>query len=370
MTFCDAGVATPPLGLGLAALGRPGYINLGHDADLPSKTVDEMREQAFVVLDKAWEQGVRYFDAARSYGRSEEFLAAWLASRGIPASAVVVGSKWGYTYTAGWRVDNGEEPHEVKEHTLANLEKQWPLSRDLLCPHLDLYQIHSATQASGVLRNPDVIEGLSRLKRERGVRIGLTLSGVEQGETLRQALKVKMTTPPQVPGGAGTTAEEEEDRLLFDCVQATWNVMEQSAGDALLEAREAGLEVIVKEALANGRLTRRNESPAAAATLDALKELGESFSNSHQTDVDGSGETFDVDAVALAVVMCQPFKPMTLSGATTTAQLESNAAALRLLDRLRSSSSESSEALVRRVLNVGKVEPETYWNERSALAWN
>ena len=38
--FCDAGVATPPLGLGLAALGRPGYINLGHDTGrgLPPST--------------------------------------------------------------------------------------------------------------------------------------------------------------------------------------------------------------------------------------------------------------------------------------------------------------------------------------------
>jgi hypothetical protein len=33
---------------------------------------------------------------------------------------------------------------------------------------------------------------------------------------------------------------------LFDSVQATWNLMEQSAGDALLEAHEAGLQVIVK----------------------------------------------------------------------------------------------------------------------------
>ena len=111
MTFCDAGVATPPLGLGLAALGRPGYINLGHDADLPSKTVDEMRKQAFAVLDAAWQSGVRYFDAARSYGRSEEFLHAWIAARGIEPAHVVVGSKWGYTYTAGWRVDNGKECH-------------------------------------------------------------------------------------------------------------------------------------------------------------------------------------------------------------------------------------------------------------------
>ena len=31
MRFCDAGVETPPLGLGRAALGRPGYNNLGQD---------------------------------------------------------------------------------------------------------------------------------------------------------------------------------------------------------------------------------------------------------------------------------------------------------------------------------------------------
>lgn len=218
-------------------MGRPGYINLGHDSDLPSKSVEEMRAQAFAVMDAAWDAGVRYFDAARSYGRSEEFLRAWIAARGIEPDAVVVGSKWGYTYTADWRIDNGSAPHEVKEHTRANLDKQWPLSTELLSPHLRLYQIHSATQASGVLRNAEVIERLARLKEERGLRIGLTLSGEEQAETLRLALGVR-----------GGVAGER----LFDCVQATWNVMEQSAGEALLEAHEAGLDVIVKEALANG----------------------------------------------------------------------------------------------------------------------
>jgi aryl-alcohol dehydrogenase-like predicted oxidoreductase len=211
----------------------------------------------------------------------------------------------------------------VKEHTRANLDKQWPQSTELLSPHLRLYQIHSATQASGVLDNAEVIEvglctlnaldpwlesawlrvishqviswfqsspfkrnlqryieGLARLKKENGVRIGLTLSGAEQGETLRLALAVR------APGAGG--------ERLFDCVQATWNVMEQSAGAALLEARQAGLEVIVKEALANGRLTRRNDAPAAAATLAALADVGRTC---------GGGEVYGVDAVALAVAM-------------------------------------------------------------------
>lgn len=93
---------TPRLGLGLAALGRPGYINLGHGSDLTDGTasssgrdVDTMRRHCWHMLDEAWALGVRYFDAARSYGRAEEFLSGWLQSRCIPADAVVVGSKWG-----------------------------------------------------------------------------------------------------------------------------------------------------------------------------------------------------------------------------------------------------------------------------------
>src|SRR5438445_254592 len=80
------------LGLGLAALGRPGYINLGHADDLGQDyDASHMQARAHAVLDAAWAGGVRYFDAARSYGQAERFLGAWLAARGIPPEAVVVG---------------------------------------------------------------------------------------------------------------------------------------------------------------------------------------------------------------------------------------------------------------------------------------
>src|SRR5688572_2036479 len=106
-----------PIGLGLAALGRPGYINIGHAADLGAeRDRDAMERAAHVVLDAAYEGGVRYFDAARSYGMAEAFLASWLNRRGIAAGDVVIGSKWGYTYTANWRVDAAT--HEVKDHSV------------------------------------------------------------------------------------------------------------------------------------------------------------------------------------------------------------------------------------------------------------
>ena len=52
---------------------------------------------------------VRYFDAARSYG-AEAFLASWLERNGLGPGEVTVGSKWGYEYSAGWRVDGRKSP--------------------------------------------------------------------------------------------------------------------------------------------------------------------------------------------------------------------------------------------------------------------
>ncbi len=60
------------------------------------------------MLDTAWAHGVRYFDCANSYGQSERFLAAWLRDcdgKGLDMTSLVVGSKWGYKYTADWRVE-------------------------------------------------------------------------------------------------------------------------------------------------------------------------------------------------------------------------------------------------------------------------
>jgi aryl-alcohol dehydrogenase-like predicted oxidoreductase len=129
---------------------------------------------------------VRYFDAARSYGRAEAFLASWLDARGIPPGAVTVGSKWGYVYTADWRVE--ADRHEVKDLSVDNLRRQAAESQELLGDHLALYQIHSATLESGVLDDAAVRDELASL-REQGLKIGFTVSGPRQGETIERALE-------------------------------------------------------------------------------------------------------------------------------------------------------------------------------------
>lgn len=332
--FNQTGLLVTPLGLGLAALGRPGYINLGHATDLADAAglagaydVAAMEAHAHDVLDAAWAGGIRYFDAARSYGRAEAFLASWLRRRAIAPDSVTVGSKWGYTYTAGWQIE--AEKHEVKDHSLPVLRRQIGESRALLGSYLNLYQIHSATLDSGVLENDDVLAALAEL-RDEGIVIGLSLSGPAQSETLRRAMDVHI-------GGAP----------LFRSVQATWNLLAREAGGALREAHQAGMGVIVKEALANGRLTARNSAPAFAGRRRTLQEAAGEVGTS-------------IDALALAAALTQPWADVVLSGAAQATHLASNLAALDVA---------WSQELDHRL--AGLVEsPHEYWQTRGALPWN
>jgi aryl-alcohol dehydrogenase-like predicted oxidoreductase len=315
-TLGATGLPVSALGLGLAALGRPGYINLGHAGDVGDTHVEAMERHAHEVLDAAYEGGVRYFDAARSYGRAEAFLGSWLRRRGLSRDDVTVGSKWGYTYTADWRVDVDE--HEVKDLTVSTLRRQLGETRALIGEHLALYQIHSATLESGVLDDAEVREELARL-REEGVRVGFTATGPRQAATIERALEV---------GG-------------FDAVQATWNVHERAATDALAAAHEAGLGVIVKEALANGRLTERGDADGRLTA--AARERGTT-----------------PDALALAAVLARPWVDVVLSGAATVDTVRSNLAALEA----------QWDARAEEELAALEEPADEYWERRSELAWN
>ena len=98
-TLGSTGLLVSRIGLGMAALGRPGYINLGHGNDLGGDFREtSMEARAHALLDTAWSSEIRYFDVARSYGLGERFLGNWLTKRGVAQESVSVGSKWGYRY--------------------------------------------------------------------------------------------------------------------------------------------------------------------------------------------------------------------------------------------------------------------------------
>ena len=162
-----------------------------------------------------------------------------------------------------------------------------------------------------------MLEELKRL-RESGLAIGLTVTGAQQAATIQRALEVE----------------------VFDTVQATWNLLERSTGPTLARAHDAGLGVIVKEALANGRLTVRGN---VAPLLELAEHRGVS-----------------PDALALGAALAQPWADVVLSGAATVEALQSNLTALGL---------ELGEGLDPGLEDLIK-EPARYWDERAALPWN
>jgi aryl-alcohol dehydrogenase-like predicted oxidoreductase len=304
------------IGLGLAALGRPAYITTGRAGDLPDRSITGMAARTFAMLDAAYDAGIRYFDAARSYGRAEEFLGAWLADRRVPDA--VAGSKWGYRYTGGWRLD--AEQQEVKEHSLAMFTTQLAETRALLGDRLALYQVHSLTAESGLLDDRPLLAALARLRAD-GVLVGITTSGPGQGDTLRRAMEATVDGQP-----------------LFSVAQVTWNLLEPSVGAAAAEAASAGWSILVKEALANGRLAPGGDPAGPPEQLTALAQA----------------QDVTVDTIAIAAALANPWASVVLSGAVTPGQLRANLGALAVTE-LPS-------------LDIAEP-PRAYWAARSGRSW-
>jgi aryl-alcohol dehydrogenase-like predicted oxidoreductase len=309
--------------LGTAVLGRPAYINTGSAGQLPAdRSVDSYRAHTALMLDAAVAAGVDWIDTARSYGRAEEFVGDWWRSRSaadpsFTQRAPTISSKWGYRYVGEW--DMRAAVHEVKDHSLAHFRAQLALTRGCL-PRLNLYQVHSLTLDSPLFDDEPLLEALGEL-RDSGVAIGFSSSGPRQGEIIRRAMEIDV-----------------DGARLFSAVQATWNLLEPSAGPALREASRRELTVIVKESLANGRLVVDPPAPLRAVA-----------------DRHGAG----VDAVALAAVAQQPWADRVLLGAAGLDQLRANLRA----DDIELTPNELTE------LSASAADPAQYWRQRSALAW-
>ena len=217
------------------------------------------------------------------------------------------------------------EPHEVKDHSVENFLNQVEETANFLGEYVKLYQVHSATFESGILSDSQTHGALRKCRAERGWALGLSVSGPNQNLVLREAMKLV-----------------ENDGPLFDSVQCTFNVLEQRPKDQLQAAHDAGMDIIIKEGLANGRALKHG------TILKYAQQLG-----------------CEPDQLALGCILAQPFQPRVLSGAVTADQLASNFKALEVGQRLKDDPDLLSE-----IMNACIMSSDEYWNDRSALAWN
>ena len=312
------------LGLGTAALGRPQYINIRLNT-CGKSDLETFKINSFSVLETAYNKGIRYFDTAPGYGLAEALVLEWLQTKNDPT--IEIATKWGYTYTANF--DENAIVHEVKEHSLAKLNAQWNFSKQLL-PYLKVYQIHSATIETGVLENFKVLERLASLKKEHNLKIGLTTTGANQAEVIKKALNITV-----------------DGASLFDLFQVTYNFLDQSILKVSEELIQENKSIVIKEALANGRVFRNESYPH----YNKMYEVLESISKKHNVGID-----------AISLKYCEQTIPnsIVLSGASTIRQLQENLKA----DTFMLSSQDLA------LLDAFKTPAHYYWSERKKLTWN
>ena len=312
------------LGLGTAALGRPQYINVRQDA-INTSDLELFKKNSFSVIEEAYKLGVRYFDTAPGYGLAEQLLLDWLKTKND--QTIQVATKWGYTYTANF--DANAKVHEVKEHSLEKLKEQWQVSKQFL-PYLKVYQIHSATLETGVLENKAVLNYLAFLKKEYQIKIGITTTGANQVEVIKKALTV-----------------EAENELLFDVFQVTYNLLDQSLREVFSLLKNENKSIVIKEALANGRVFRNKNYPNYNAMYTVLERLA----NGYQVGVDAICLQYATQTIPGSIV---------LSGVSNIEQLHENLK----VNGFVLSHLELEE------LSSFKIDPTQYWGERKALQWN
>ena len=312
------------IGLGTAAIGRPEYINI-RQSTKSAFDLKTFRTAGLKMLDEAYSQGIRYFDTAPGYGMAEQLLIDWIKENRY--TDVEIATKWGYSYVANF--DPLATVHEVKEHSRQNLNSQWEQSKKLL-PNLSTYQIHSATFESRVLMNEEVLNRLGEMKQEFGLRIGMSSTGSNQEEVLKAAMDI-----------------EFEGKPLFDVYQVTYNLLDQSLGNIAKQLTAQEKRVVVKEALANGRVFSNPNFPHYAQLYTFLEKLA----NKYDVDIDAIAIRFVLDSI-------NPF--MVLSGASQVNHIT---------DNLKANTFQlTSEELVE--LKRFSVMPDVYWKERKALGWN
>lgn len=255
------------------------------------------------VVDAALEAGINFFDTADVYGgtKSEEFLGRALAGRRDQA---VIATKFGAKVDEERR---GARPEYVRRAAEDSL-------RRLGTDYIDLYQLH--------VPDPDVpiaetLGALDELVKEGKVR--------ETGCSNFTAEMLREAEAAVKPGGARFVSVQNEYSLL----------KREPEKGVLAECERQGIAFLPYFPLASGLLTgkyRRGQAPPEGARIQAEGRYEKLLSDENLETVEklaafAEGRGHTLLELAVSWLLAQPTVASVISGATSAAQVRSNAAA-------------------------------------------
>jgi len=201
----------------------------------------ESREQAFAIMDRAWELGITTFDTADAYGggRSETWIGEWRRGKGPEVREGLVLSTKVFHSVEGDPADHGLAPERIRRQLEGSL-------RRLGVERVDMYLTHEPDPDTPLA---DTLAALDELVREGKVR-AIGASNVD-GELLRAA-----------PG--------------YDFVQNSYSLLDRDPEHDVLPLCEAeGLGFEAFGPLSGGWLTgkyRRGEPPPRGSRMTQRPE--------------------------------------------------------------------------------------------------
>ena len=193
----------------------------------------ETREEAFALMDAAWELGFTQFDTADAYGggRSERWIGEWMREHGVrPALTTKV-----FHSVEGDPADRGLRPARIRRQLEGSLSR-------LGVERADLYLAHERDPATPL---EDTLGAFEELQREGLIRaFGLSNVGAD---------------------------ELEHAAARIDCVQNAFSLLDRADdADVLPLCARHGVEYQAFSPLAGGVLTgkyRHGDLPPAGSRL-------------------------------------------------------------------------------------------------------
>jgi aryl-alcohol dehydrogenase-like predicted oxidoreductase len=180
------------------ALGCGNFGGVGSAPELFGQGLSQ--DEAFALMDAAWEQGLNHFDTADAYGggRSERMIGAWMRSRGVRPTLT---TKTYNPMDAG--ADHGLAPERIARQLESSLER-------LGVDQVDLYLAHEFDPEVPL---PDTLAVFERLATEGKI----SAYGVSNFSAGQLEVALEVGSPQAVQNEYSLLARADEAELLPLC---------------------------------------------------------------------------------------------------------------------------------------------------------